>query len=522
MYTYWPDINLAAYTVRVSHKLDRGWSSKATKKREIPIPTKLVRNLKAWKAKLDKACNLVFPTAGCNQKLDFLEGLKAVAERAKVDKENFWLHKFRATFATWSLWAGVNLRMVQQWLGHSDMESTMRYLKPSRSQHVRGKVNEISLDAWPICFSMGDPIFLALSRYLVNAAIHSCETKMKTTNNNTQGCNQSIQPSHTSGRSCIGLTLTMTLLCGLAVSGLSTYSIAQAPTDNSRAIMGHPGWVQIPGQLIRPDCVHEVPNGARVEFGRHGQITGDVTLDGALIAHYDACPEDAIVTRPRARTEGHRNPPGAGNGWVKADQWNVPLSSSDDIDYMAGTWTVPSYPSASGALIYLFNGIESANASWILQPVLQYGLSPAGGGNYWAIASWLVSSNQAFHSPLETVYPGNSISGFTEMTAISGGTHYWEVEVKDTTTGAYSHLSADVSGQHWTWAYAGVLDAYKVTSCSQFPTNGRAMFRGSVVEHGFPVSRPISPQGWYGAIYSYGGPSCHFKVVAASRPRVLP
>jgi hypothetical protein len=31
----------------------------------------------------------------------------------------------------------------QQWLGHSDMESTMRYLKPSRSQQVRDKVNEI-------------------------------------------------------------------------------------------------------------------------------------------------------------------------------------------------------------------------------------------------------------------------------------------------------------------------------------------------------------------------------------------
>jgi integrase len=35
------------------------------------------------------------------------------------------------------------LHMVQQWLGHSDMESTMRYLKPSRSQQVREKVNEI-------------------------------------------------------------------------------------------------------------------------------------------------------------------------------------------------------------------------------------------------------------------------------------------------------------------------------------------------------------------------------------------
>ena len=143
MYAYWSDINLTASTVRVSHKPHRNWTPKAYKEREIPIPTKLVKSLKAWKAKSDKNCNLVFPTAGCNPKLNFLDDLKAVAERAKLDKENFWLHKFRATFATWSLWAGVDLRTVQQWLGHSDMESTMRYLKPSRTQQTRDKVNEI-------------------------------------------------------------------------------------------------------------------------------------------------------------------------------------------------------------------------------------------------------------------------------------------------------------------------------------------------------------------------------------------
>jgi len=143
MYTYWSDVNFAASTIRVSHKPDRGWTPKAYKEREIPIPAKLAKSLKAWKAKSAKDCNLVFPTAGCNPKLNFLDDLKAVAERAKLDPDNFWLHKFRATFATWSLWAGVDLRTVQQWLGHSDMESTMRYLKPSRSQQVRDKVNEI-------------------------------------------------------------------------------------------------------------------------------------------------------------------------------------------------------------------------------------------------------------------------------------------------------------------------------------------------------------------------------------------
>jgi integrase/recombinase XerD len=143
MYTYWSDVNFAASTVRVSHKSDRGWTPKAYKEREIPIPARLAKSLKTWKAKADKACSLVFPTGGTNPKLDFLDCLKTCAERAELDKEDFWLHKFRATFATRCLWAGVDLRTVQQWLGHSDMESTMRYLKPSRSQQVREKVNEI-------------------------------------------------------------------------------------------------------------------------------------------------------------------------------------------------------------------------------------------------------------------------------------------------------------------------------------------------------------------------------------------
>ncbi len=143
MYTYWSDINFRAGTVRVSHKPDRAWTPKTHKEREMPIPKKLVETLKTWRAKCDGKCPLVFPTAGCQPKLDFLDCLKAAAERAELEKESFWLHKFRATFATWSLWAGVDLRTVQLWLGHTDMESTMRYLKPARSQAVREKVNEI-------------------------------------------------------------------------------------------------------------------------------------------------------------------------------------------------------------------------------------------------------------------------------------------------------------------------------------------------------------------------------------------
>ncbi len=143
MHCSWEDIHFSRGTVTVRYKPEYGFSPKNYREREVPIPAKLVKKLKAAKAKAHTSCGLVFPTAGCRPKLDFLDTLKAVAERAKLNPKSFWLHKFRATFATWSLWAGVDLRTVQQWLGHSDMESTMRYLKPSRSQQVRQKVNKI-------------------------------------------------------------------------------------------------------------------------------------------------------------------------------------------------------------------------------------------------------------------------------------------------------------------------------------------------------------------------------------------
>jgi len=103
MHCAWPDLNLTLSTVTVRYKPEYGFSPKNYREREIPIPAKLVKKLKSWKAKPDKTCGLVFPTAGCKPKLDFLDCLKAIAERAELDKENFWLHKFRATFATWSL-----------------------------------------------------------------------------------------------------------------------------------------------------------------------------------------------------------------------------------------------------------------------------------------------------------------------------------------------------------------------------------------------------------------------------------
>ena len=142
MHSYWRDIDFHHSQVTVRHKPDLNWTPKAYREREIPLPVSLLKALKARKEKAGK-CPLIFPTAGCRVKLDFLDCLKAIAERAGMNPDHFWLHKFRATYATKSLCGGTDIRTVQSYLGHSDLESTLRYLKPSRSQATRDKVNEI-------------------------------------------------------------------------------------------------------------------------------------------------------------------------------------------------------------------------------------------------------------------------------------------------------------------------------------------------------------------------------------------
>lgn len=141
MHVYWRDVDLVHGTVRVSHKPDLGWTPKAYKEREIPIPDKLVALLKTLRR--SPKCQLVFFTNRCTVRDDFLRRLKELTKDAGLNQDNFWLHKFRATFATRALWAGVDLATVQAWMGHSDLKSTMRYLRPQRGAQVRAKVNEI-------------------------------------------------------------------------------------------------------------------------------------------------------------------------------------------------------------------------------------------------------------------------------------------------------------------------------------------------------------------------------------------
>ena len=119
------------------------------KERTIPVPRHLTEKLKKMLARRGKG-GLLFPTANGKPKYDFLDMAKRIAKRAGIAQDEVWLHKFRATFATRALWAvaaGVELRTVQAWMGHEDLASTLRYLKPQRGEKAQQMVEAIWVSA---------------------------------------------------------------------------------------------------------------------------------------------------------------------------------------------------------------------------------------------------------------------------------------------------------------------------------------------------------------------------------------
>jgi integrase len=141
MYCTWSDVNLKAGTINMRWKPQYDFQPKAYREREVPIPDKLVEILKGFKPKNAKGDDLVFSTSSGLPDTHMIRALKTDATRAGLDPRRFWLHKFRASFATSHLAAGCDLRTVQAWLGHTNLESTIRYLKPARNEAMREKVN---------------------------------------------------------------------------------------------------------------------------------------------------------------------------------------------------------------------------------------------------------------------------------------------------------------------------------------------------------------------------------------------
>ena len=150
---------------------------------------------------------------------------------------------------------------------------------------------------------------------------------------------------------------------------------------------------------------------------------GKLVHDGDVVRLIDAAGK-LIHTAKNDGSNPRENPEGKGvlpqqSGWVAYAYW---YNTGSPINYFTTDWVVPPAPRTyRRQTVFLFNSIEPASGNAILQPVLQYGPSAAGGANYWAVASWYVVGTTAYHTSLVRVNPGQVLRGIISLTSITSG-----------------------------------------------------------------------------------------------------
>jgi integrase len=118
---------------------------KGAKDRFVPLPKTALSILrKHWK--VHRNPRLLFPAFGRDSRsastattpmaISSVQGAFRAAKReAGTSKRGVSIHTLRHSYATHLLEAGVNLRVIQQNLGHASLETTMVYLHLTRKGH---------------------------------------------------------------------------------------------------------------------------------------------------------------------------------------------------------------------------------------------------------------------------------------------------------------------------------------------------------------------------------------------------
>jgi len=227
-------------------------------------------------------------------------------------------------------------------------------------------------------------------------------------------------------------------------------------------------FVRTPHGLAWNSCVHKIPNGAHVFTDEDG-VTSMKHPETGRITTYPPCQKQSVPEQKRDSPD---------DGWQIWTAYNN--ENNETFTSFLGYFSVPKDPSNwDGGILYMFTGLQNDN--WIpypsngtappnfdiIQPVLQYGTTPAGGGSYWAIASWYVTvDSNYFVSDLLQLNAGDVIFG--NMTKVGDSSWFisgYSQELKNATyiTATEPRLYAQ------SWAYT-TLEVYEIDDCEDdFP-----------------------------------------------------
>jgi hypothetical protein len=255
------------------------------------------------------------------------------------------------------------------------------------------------------------------------------------------------------------------------------------------------GYVRTPGGFRHKSMVHEMKP-RHVVVKRAGGV-GIMSLDDKQVTDIPLAP-----TPPEPLA-------GMAGGWVTWASWSTTAGAK--ITSLSTSWVVPPPPSSeSGQLVYFFNGLQDDAGDIILQPVLQWGVSGAGGGQYWGAASWHVdSSGHAFYTPVTRVSAGGTLTGVMTLEVQADGSLIY--------TSAFSGLpgtSLVAQGLPELTVATQTLEVYGLTKASDYPDAPMTAMSGIDLQVN---GAPATPQ-WVGDTMSNPGFGEHTSVVSNASP----
>jgi hypothetical protein len=273
--------------------------------------------------------------------------------------------------------------------------------------------------------------------------------------------------------------------------------------------------------MLHRSCLHEVPTGATIDEDNN------VTKNGAFLKHLAPCnykPKSTTATGAALLSAGGSDPgpcpPGTKvcwNAWVEGraptNAWGQNWFTGFDVD-----WRVPHNPTnASSQLLYYFPGLQGNTR--IIQPVLQYGAGPAGGGAYWSMGNFYVwttagGAMNMVNSPLVRVSQSDIIHG--EMASFfnsctSDGKCGWEISFT-VNGGNFQSLDILTTPERFWRADKAVLESYGVTSCDQYPNENAAQFYNVAAFMPGPSVNAwnFAPLTWVPGVMAAPNPNCRF------------
>jgi hypothetical protein len=298
-----------------------------------------------------------------------------------------------------------------------------------------------------------------------------------------------------------------TLIC-FAVLGAGLTGInAQAPARSHRPSAVPEGYLITPFGYFHPSCVKHLSDGDILRSDEGAIQHRDGSFDSISTCnylHYNVRGEIA------SRTKEQVKPPSIAHSWIE----DYSLTTGSSFGKLVAYWGVPVTPTSSdGQTLYFFPGMEDiSDQIGIIQPVLGWNADFTNG---WGIASWDyidTGYGTTYESSAKAVNSGDGIEGTIQSTCSAGTLtcSSWDITTQDFNNSESTTLSSVSNyGQTFNWAFAGALEVYNITQCSDYPPDGMAMFDDlALYDNSF--NQVSSPSWSFDNSYSGLTPQCNY------------